>query len=191
LSEANLIADQFKNSTIYYGTGSKATNRFLLSNQARNSAVLHIATHGLFNSNSSDIVGLLTGSGDIDTHYDFITLSELMSKPFTSRLVTISGCNTMLGKLYKGSGMRSLTRGFLAQGAGSVLGTLWAVPDRSTAKFMSRFYINLTDFDGNVSSALNFTKSEFSQKGRYRHPKYWAGFVLTVANQQYDTIKLD
>jgi CHAT domain-containing protein/tetratricopeptide (TPR) repeat protein len=55
-------------------------------------------------------------------------------------LVTLSACQTALGKDMGGEGLLGLTRAFLYAGAHSVLGSLWSVSDKSTALLMKRFY---------------------------------------------------
>src|SRR5262249_53842020 len=55
-------------------------------------------------------------------------------------LVTLSACDTALGREMGGEGLIGLTRAFQYAGARSVLATLWSVADVSTADFMKRFY---------------------------------------------------
>jgi CHAT domain-containing protein len=113
-------------------------------------------------------------------------MREVLYKPFTSNLVVISGCETTLGKEINGEGFNSLSRGLLSQGVGSVIGTIWSISDRATPEFMQAFYTHLKQQQGNVSLALKLTKQSFvtdSKLRRYRHPYYWAGFVLTSSNQ--------
>lgn len=57
-----------------------------------------------------------------------------------SDLVTLSACDTALGKEMGGEGLVGLTRAFQYAGAHSVLASLWSVSDRSTAELMKRFY---------------------------------------------------
>ena len=54
--------------------------------------------------------------------------------------MTLSGCNTALGREMGGEGLLGLTRAFQYAGARSVLASLWSVGDASTAELMRRFY---------------------------------------------------
>ena len=190
--EANYIRQLFPNQKILFGTGEKANKAFLTQDTTRDSKILHIATHGYYQQNSPDIVGLVTSKTDTDGEVrpGFLSINELLSQPINSQLVVISGCDTMMGKYYKSSGMRSITRGFLAQGAQSVIGTLWPVQDKATAEFMRKFYQALKNNHGDSAKALQLTKQQFASRGRYRQPKYWAGFALTANNHQAEKIEL-
>ncbi len=183
--EAKGIAKLFPNKTVILMKDKEATNQFLMSPLSRTSSVLHIATHGYYDPSTPEIVGVVTSASQQSNQSlsGFLGLEELLSQPFYSDLVVVSGCETMRGKYYKGSGNKSITRGLLAQGAQSVIGTLWKVADRPTAKFMTNFYRNLKLSKGDVARALMLTKKDFSERGRFRHPTYWAGFVLDSVNQ--------
>ncbi|MFT4929253.1 MAG: CHAT domain-containing protein [Phenylobacterium sp.] len=185
--EADAISQTFSQANVAVLTGSKATNTALMSENIRNAKVLHIATHGYFNPKTPDIVGIATSVIDEQqrSQAGFLTLTELLSKPFGARLVVVSGCETTLGRSYNGEGFNGLTRGLLSQGAGAVIGTIWPIPDKPTALFMRVFYQQLKQQHGNTIAALNLTQRQFASQGRYRHPLYWAGFILTLSNREY------
>ncbi len=116
----------------------------------------------------------------------FLGLTELFTEPFASRLVVISGCETMRGRDYTGWGIRSLADGFLTQGAGSVVGTLWSISDDATATLMGAFYRQLSQSNGNSSFALRAARNELIESQRFQHPYYWAGVVLESTNRSID-----
>ena len=159
-----------------------------MSAPMRSARILHIASHGYFNEKTPDIVGIATASVDSQNRPQpgFLSLTELLSKPFSNRLVVINGCDTLRGQQFNGEGLNSLTRGVLSQGAGSVISTLWSVTDRSSALFMTRFYQELKANGGDSVAALSETKRSFASRGRYKHPLFWAGYVLTVANKAFE-----
>ena len=74
--------------------------------------------------------------------------------------------------------MMGLTRGFLAQGARHVISTLWPVSDRASAQFMNLFYGHLHRV-GSVAEALQAAQQELKAMPDFRHPYYWAAYVLT------------
>lgn len=100
-------------------------------------------------------------------------------------LVTLSACGTALGKEMGGEGLLGLVRAFHYAGARSVLGSLWAVPDRSTAELMKRFYGHLRARRPR-DEALRAAQVEMIRKGPSRpgrvdrsRPYHWAAFQLS------------
>ena len=186
--EAEQIAYTFRNLAVKSYLGEEATNAALLSPEVRAARILHIATHGYVSSSSPDLVGLATSPSVVDgkPHAGFLGLTELFTEPFASRLVVISGCETMRGRDYAGWGVRSFADGFLTQGAGSVVGTLWSVSDDATAALMAAFYRELSRNNGNSSLALLVARRELIESQRFNHPYYWAGVVLESANRSID-----
>ena len=58
-------------------------------------------------------------------------------------LVTLSACETGLGKLTKCEELVGMTRAFMYAGAPALLVRLWGVADDATADFMTDFYAHL------------------------------------------------
>ncbi len=185
-TEAENIARIFPSRVRTYA-GADATSDVLLSPEVRSAKVLHIATHGYFSKTTPDIVGLVTsnrrGEGNADD--GFLGFTELFSTPFSSRLVIVSGCETLRGKDYTGWGVRSLADGFLSQGAGSVIGTLWNVSDAATAALMDEFYRNLRRGAGS-SASLRAAQRELIASRRFADPYYWAGVALASTNRGFE-----
>lgn len=185
--EAESIQGVFSEKNIVLLSREKATTKNLLSPVMRHSKVLHIASHGYFSSSNQDVIGIATTPDfESENPTGFLTLTHLLSEQFSSNLVVVSGCETSLGENLNGEGLNGLSRGLLAKGAGSVIGTLWSIPDKPTALFMKEFYLNLKASGGNSARALAFTKRSFISNARYKNPYYWASFVLTSANREYE-----
>lgn len=185
-TEAGSISRAFADSVVRSYLGPAATNEILLSPTVRRSRVLHIATHGYFSNTSPDLVGFATSSARDAKAQGFLGLTDLFTELFSSRLVVISGCETMRGKDYTGWGVRSLADGFLSQGAGSVIGTLWSVSDVATAQLMDHFYRELSRNGGNSSLALQAAQRQMARAGEFPDPYYWAGFVLHSVHRDFD-----
>ncbi|MGV3590840.1 MAG: CHAT domain-containing protein [Gammaproteobacteria bacterium] len=181
--EANSLKALFRPERTLDFIGRRATLENLASPAARNARILHLATHGYFQSTGSDNVGLVLAT--INERNErvpgFVTLTELFSHRFNNELVVISGCDTAMGMQLAGEGMMGVTRGFLAQGARHVISTLWPVSDRASAQFMDMFYRNLYE-GGSVAQALRAAQQQLKAIPEFRHPYYWAPYVLTTVS---------
>lgn len=134
---------------------------------------LHFATHGKFDPDVPLKSGLLLAK---DTRSDgFLGLGDLYSMRLNADLVTLSACETGLGKVQNGDDVVGLTRGFLYAGSNTIVASLWQVDDRATAELMVEFYQNLKKTD--KREALR--QAQLTIKQRYPHPFYWAAFQLT------------
>jgi CHAT domain-containing protein len=60
-----------------------------------------------------------------------------------AELVTLSACETALGRAGGGDGLLGFTQAFLIAGSRAVCLSLWRVNDTATALLMTRFYQNL------------------------------------------------
>ena len=94
-----------------------------------------------------------------------------------TQLVVLSACQTGLGEVRPGEGVYGLRRAFMEAGARAVLSTLWSVDDEGTRAFMERFY---THFLGGASApeAVRRAQRELIESERWRHPNFWAPFVV-------------
>lgn len=192
-SEVANIINLFPNERFDLSEDIKATNQVLMSSISRSSKIWHIATHGYYDPNAPEIVGLATTRstdklGRVTS--GFLSLNELLSQPVSAHLVVLSGCDTSLGRYSESEGLSGLAKGMLAQGAGSVISTIWEVSDRSTPVFMKHFYQSLELNKGDISKSFTLAKRKMIKSGRYKHPKYWAGYNLTIANKQYEQVEL-
>lgn len=134
---------------------------------------LHFASHGEFNADSPLNSALLLAK---DRENDgTLTVGELYSMRLNADLVTLSACETGLGKIANGDDVVGLTRGFLYAGSRSIVASLWKVDDEATAYLMTRFYSALKGTS--KREALRLAQLETRKK--YPHPYYWAAFQLT------------
>lgn len=134
---------------------------------------LHFATHGEFNADAPlQSALLLARDGQND---GLLTVDKLYSIKLDADLVTLSACETGLGKIANGDDIVGLTRGFLYAGSSSIVASLWKVDDLATADLMTRFYTNMNTLD--KREALR--QAQLQTKKKYDHPFYWASFQLT------------
>lgn len=109
--------------------------------------VLHFACHAVADEEiPSGSALILSAPSDADTGENgFLQAWEILeSVRVDASLVTLSACETALGKELGGEGIAGLTRAFQYAGARSIVASLWGVPDEATARLMERFYEELT-----------------------------------------------
>lgn len=87
-----------------------------------------------------------------------------------AELVTLSACDTAIGKVLFHNGIPSLANAFLRAGAKRVVSALWKVDDAATAALMARFYRNLySSTKTSPGEALWMAQSEISPSKGRRH----------------------
>ena len=100
-------------------------------------------------------------------------------------LVTLSACESGLGKHIAGEGLVGLTRAFLYAGAHTVAASLWRVADGPTAELMKAFYTNLRNGQSkdqalrNAQLALIHLGKQPNSSIDFGSPAHWAAFTLT------------
>lgn len=134
---------------------------------------LHFATHGQFNADEPLASALMLARNDKDDGR--LTVSDLYSLNLDADLVTMSACETGLGKIANGDDIIGLTRGFLYAGARSVVASLWKVDDKATSMLMTSFYQNL----GKTDQREALRQAQLETKAAFPHPYYWAAFQIT------------
>ncbi len=148
--------------------------------QADRFEFIHLATHGFFDQLNPIFSGVqlepdAKDDGRLEVH-------EILRLHLKARLVTLSACETALGSGYfseypAGDDFVGLTRAFLFAGSSEVLATLWEVNDRSSSQFMRTFYGNLKQ-SADAAALRNAQLALLGSGGRYKHPYFWAPFVL-------------
>src|SRR5262249_41639097 len=92
--------------------------------------------------------GSSANSASEDSDDGIITALEVASLDLHGvDLVTLSACETGLGKAAGGEGMLGLQRAFQVAGARSCVSSLWSVDDAATQTMMTEFYKRLWDKD--------------------------------------------
>ncbi|HEX5731239.1 MAG TPA: CHAT domain-containing protein [Blastocatellia bacterium] len=99
-----------------------------------------------------------------------------------TRLVVLSACQSGLGRYYRGEGMVSLVRPFLAAGAPTVAASLWPVDSEVTSQLMIEFHNHRKRSQLKSGDALRAAQVRMARTGYYQHPYYWGSFMVIGAN---------
>jgi len=89
-------------------------------------------------------------------------------------LLVLSACETGLGDIKGSEGVYGLQRAFKMAGVRYLIMSLWQVPDKETAEFMSLFYKNLFELK-DIRAA--FASTQKVMRAKY-DPYFWAAFIL-------------
>jgi CHAT domain-containing protein len=136
-------------------------------------SIIHLAVHGIFDLDKPLNSALLLAA---DRNNDgLLRASDLYNLSLSAELVTLSACETALGKVATGDDVVGFTRGFLYAGARSLISSLWQVDDEATRDLMVNFYNNLSK----MSKDEALRQAQLRVKKQYPHPYYWAAFLLT------------
>lgn len=139
---------------------------------------IHLATHGLVSEDRPELSGLLFHPTPNDTTDDGILFTgEIYNLELSADLVTLSACETGLGKMQNGEGMLGLTRSFTYAGAKNLIVSLWKVNDKATADLMVEFYNQLLSGHSKAES-LRRAKKKLRKNPATANPYFWAPFIL-------------
>lgn len=150
-----------------------------LSKHIKDCTIIHFATHAVANDQNPDYSYLAFASDN--KALDLLYVKDLYGYTINADMVTLSACQTGIGKLQKGEGMLSLARGFSYAGAKSLVMTLWKINDQTTAELMSHFYSGLNK-GKSKDEALHNAKLEYLNTvddAFLKHPYYWSGFIIS------------
>ncbi len=143
--------------------------------------VLHLATHASANDAYPDYSYLAFTETKDSAEGNILYIKDLYNTSLNVDMVTLSACQTGIGKLQKGQGMLSLSKGFYYAGAKSLVNTLWKINDKSTVKLMDYFYEGLSE-GKSKTQALRDAKLKYletTDDDLLQHPYYWAAFVVS------------
>jgi CHAT domain-containing protein/tetratricopeptide (TPR) repeat protein len=113
-----------------------------------------------------------------------LTAKEILGMDLRgTRLVALSACQTGLGKVVRGDGVRGLHQAFQLAGAKMVLATLWSVPDDETRGLTTAMFSKLAKNKGRFGEALREAQLDAIKTARVNkqttHPFFWGAFTLT------------
>ena len=151
-------------------------------------ATIHLATHGVLdNRDPLNSYLLLTKTEDETENDGLLHAREIIDLNLDADLAVLSACETGNGRISPGEGVIGMSWAFLVAGARSVVVSQWRVNSASTTELMKKFYQALerkNESNGQTKShALREASLGLLKNRRYRHPFYWASFVLVVAIQ--------
>jgi CHAT domain-containing protein len=159
---------------------------------------LHLATHGVANSDAPDasyVAFSVAAGGHTDTAV--LYTADIFNLSLQAEMVVLSACETATGKNHLGEGLLSLGRAFQYAGARTVVASLWKVDDVHTPDLMRWFYKAMR-YNNLKTNALNVSQNQYITSishppkppfwqfwkkaelpdAALAHPFFWAGFMV-------------
>jgi CHAT domain-containing protein len=163
-----------------YGGTSLLNKQFMMSRvqeelKAHPYSVMHIASHGQFQSDSNETFLLAyDGKMTMDRLEEYVGMLRFREEPLA--LITLSACETAAGDDRAALGLAGVA---IKAGARSALASLWFLDDQASSQLVTEFYRQLHD-DSVASTAMALQRAQikFLDNPEYSHPAYWAAFLL-------------
>lgn len=170
--EYEVAAINRKNPTISRYPNAKLSRQDLLragqTGSLSQAKLLHIATHAYYDAETGAYAGLLLSE-------DVLGIEDIYNWKLQAQLVTLSACQTGMGRWYYGDEIVGITQAFLSAGAQSVIASLWQVADEHAADLMAELYTRLESC-GEPAKALAEAQRQASRSGLETF--YWAPFSV-------------
>jgi CHAT domain-containing protein/Tfp pilus assembly protein PilF len=170
-------------SRVYIGA---AANEEHVKAEAGSYRILHLATHGILNDSSPMYSYLQLALTEGDRNEDgLLEAWEIMKLDLQADLVVLSACETARGRVGTGEGMIGLSWALFIAGSPTSVLSQWKVDSASTTELMVEFHRQLKAQMANPTDSFSAARAlreadlKLLRSERYRHPFYWAGFVVT------------
>ena len=108
-----------------------------------------------------------------------VNASEIAAGDFPVRVVVLTGGDAARATFRPGEGVEGLPHAFLRAGANGVVASLWEPDPDAAGAFVSKFVESWGGADRtSKAAALRLAREHVRAQPRWRHPRYWAGWVL-------------
>lgn len=172
--EVKAIQAFYPNANIYL---NKDASKARLIEIAPKASVVHVAAHGVVDEIDPMFSVLkLATLGAVGSDMEARELATLdLSK---ARLVSLSACNSGVGKVAQGDEFMGFKRALFSAGAASALISLWPVDDDSTQILMTDFHRRWSDQSESLTRAMQAAQIKVLSDPKFANPFYWAAFTL-------------
>jgi CHAT domain-containing protein len=162
-------------STVYF-RDEATEERF--KKEAGRYRILHLAGHGVLNDASPMHSYLILAAANRGTEDGYLEARELMQMNLGAELVVLSACETARGEYAAGEGIIGFSWALFAARCRTQVVSQWKVDSAATSVLMRKFHESVAPDRHRAASALQKSIKSMLQSKEYRHPFYWAGFVV-------------
>ena len=172
-AEVKQLARLFPRNSVFMGAAATKTQFREVASRA---PLMHVAAHA-----EADQVDplysriLLANEGG---RQNFLEAHEILELPMQgTALVTLSACESGLGRIAQGDEVLGFTRSFLSAGSSSLIASLWPVSDDATEVLMGTLYGELAK-GRDLQRAMQAGQLAVLKDPKMSHPFFWAPFNL-------------
>ena len=162
--------------------GEHATKQAVLQS-IHSVGLIHFAAHGDAERGEIALAPPRPFNGTPQEQDYLLTMAEISQVRLTAKLVVLSCCHSADGQI-RSEGVVGIARAFLGSGARSVLVALWAIQDKATEQFMSRFYEHLVG--GESASESLHQAMKWMRANGFSDVEQWAPFMLIGDDVTFD-----
>jgi len=146
----------------------------LFRDNAGSGRILHVAAHAEVDTIDPLASRILLAEEGQDP--GFLEAREVYGLPMGDvSLVTLSACESGLGRIARGDEILGFTRSFFTAGAAGLIVSLWPVSDDSTELLMTSLYGELAK-GAEAIDAMRAGQIAVLKRPRFSHPFFWAPF---------------
>ncbi|RYF79120.1 MAG: CHAT domain-containing protein [Comamonadaceae bacterium] len=172
-AEVKRLAQLFPSNSVFMGAQATKTQ---FRQVAATAPIMHVAAHA-----EADEIDplysriLLANEGGKQS---FLEAHEILELPMQgTALVTLSACESGLGRIAQGDEVLGFTRSFLTAGSSSLIASLWPVSDDATEVLMGTLYGELAK-GKDLQLAMQAGQLAVLKDPKMAHPFFWAPFNL-------------
>lgn len=174
----NTLAKMYgpQRSKVYTGAAAREETA---KSEAPKYRIVQFATHGILNDVSPMYSHLVLAQDEKDPNEDgLLEAWELKDLDLKADMVILSACDTARGKISSGEGIIGMTWAAFIAGAPTTVASQWKVESSSTTELMLEFHRQLLTGKVSKAEALRRAQLKLMRNPKYKHPSYWAAWVL-------------
>jgi len=161
---------------------SSASRESVLALLDRPASWVHVAAHGSAEPNRLGYAGMWLDPPAEGRDPEFLSWLEVLDRGVRSDLVVLNACSLAdTGDASRNN--LSFASAIAQAGAHQVVAALWPLSDSAAATWVPAFYAALmADPRHDAAGAIVAAQRALRGSRLFRHPFYWAGFVLVGSN---------
>lgn len=181
VEDLKTIASLIPSSRFLFLQGFRANPATLRQVRIEDFGIVHFSTHAVIDERAPELSRVVlslvdSGGRPID---GFLRPPQFAQLPLNGSTVVLSSCETALGKLVIGEGLRGFSHSLFEAGASQLVLSLAKTDAVASSAFFSEFYRHvLGRRSASVEHALTLARRHLSTTSTWSDPYYWAAFTV-------------